>query len=90
MSAPATEPVRRNLYPAAAVSALVALSSTLAVAAEITLQVGFGAVAAAAGAFGAVAFAAEHARSQVYSPATANEIMDADAIISQAEAEGRA
>jgi uncharacterized membrane protein len=85
-----TEPVRRNLYPAAAVAALVALFSTLAVAPSVTAQVILGAVAASAGAFGAVAFAAEHARSKVYSPATANEIMDADAIITQAEAEGRA
>lgn len=80
-----TEPVRRNLYPAAFVAALASFCSPLAVAPDITAQVIFGALGLAAGAFGAVAFAAEHARSKVYSPATAGEIMDAETVIREAE-----
>jgi hypothetical protein len=73
-----TEPVRRNLYPAAAVAALTALLGPLAVAPSYTPQVIVGAVLAAVVAFGGVAFGTERARGDVY-PATVVEDDHVDA-----------
>lgn len=73
-----TEPVRRNLYPAAFVAALASFCAPISVASDITVQVVVGALGLAAGAFGAVAFAAEHARSKVYSPASVADVVDHD------------
>jgi CBS-domain-containing membrane protein len=61
-----TEPVRRNLYPAAVAAALTALLGPLAVAQNYTPQVVLGAILAAVVAFGGVAFGAERARGDVY------------------------
>jgi disulfide bond formation protein DsbB len=66
MSTSATEPVRRNLYPAAVVAALTALLGPLAVVQDYTPQVIIGAILAAIVAFGGVAFGAERARHNVY------------------------
>jgi len=81
----ANEPVRRSLYLAATVVALGTFFGALALATAITPQVIFGALSVGLLQFAAIAFGVEHARQRTYGPETANELMDADAVIRRAE-----
>ena len=80
------EPVRITVYIAAAVVALSSFFGGLALVDAITVQAVFSSLAAALLQFSGIAFAAELARSKAWAPGTVDEIMDADAVISAAEA----
>jgi hypothetical protein len=77
MSPPATEPVRRNLYPAALVAAVAAFLGPLAAAPDVTLQLTLGALVAAVAAFGSVAFGLERARGVAWAPASVDRTVRA-------------
>jgi hypothetical protein len=86
MSAPATEPVRRNLYPAAVVAALTAFLGPLAAAPDVTLQLILGALVAAVAAFGSVVFGLERARGFAWAPASVDRTVRAVTIQARAPA----
>jgi hypothetical protein len=75
MSPPQPEPVRRNVYPAAVVAALVAALGPLATAPDLDRSVTLGALAVALTVFGSVAFGLERGRSIAYSPATHDQVV---------------
>lgn len=79
------EPVRRNVYIAAVVVALSTFFGALAVVADVTTQVVFGAVSMSLAQFAVLAFGAERARDKAYGPVTVDSILDADSVIAQAE-----
>ena len=82
---PETEPIRRNLYPAAAVVALATFLAMIAVADPVTLQTAAAAGSASLSEFAVLAFGINRARDKAWSPASVGEIIDAEAVISTAE-----
>ena len=80
-----TEPIRRNLYAAGVVVAMATALGILGVAAEISVQVVCTAVSAGLGELALIVFGVSRARAEAWSPATANSLMDAEAVIAQAE-----
>jgi peptidoglycan/LPS O-acetylase OafA/YrhL len=90
MNTPASEPVRRNVYAAAIVVAAATFFATLGLADPLTWQTVFAALGVGLGQVALLAFGVERARDQAWSPKSVGEIMDAEAVIAQAEAEGRA
>jgi hypothetical protein len=82
---PVHEPARRTLWPIAGLVGLATFFAMLGVADPLSVQNVFVALGASLGEVVAIVVGTAHVRSQVYSPATANEIMDADAIIGRAE-----
>jgi hypothetical protein len=85
VSTPATEPARRTLWPIAGLVGLATFFAMLGVASPLDIQHVFAALGAALGEVVAIVVGTAHVRNQVYSPATANEIMDAEAVVAQAE-----
>ncbi len=85
MTEPETEPIRRNLYPAAIVVALATFLGTIAVADPLTLQTVAAAGSLSLTEFSVLAFGIYRARDKAWSPASVNEIIDADAVIAAAE-----
>ena len=82
---PETEPIRRNLYPAAAVVALATFLAIIAVADPVTWQSAAAAGSVSLSEFTALAFGINRARDKAWSPASVNEIIDAEAVVSNAE-----
>lgn len=76
-----TEPVRRNLYVAAIIVALATILGVLGVADDWTPQVLATAGSLGLGEFALIAFGVERARDKVWSPATADEHIDAEHVI---------
>jgi hypothetical protein len=74
------EPVRTTQYAAALVVAAATFFTTIGQG--LSWQIALG---TALGQVAVVAFSAELARSHAYSPASAEQLMDADVIIRQAE-----
>lgn len=93
---PATEPVRRYVLTAAALSAVTTFLAAFAILDEITAQTVAGVAGLAVGEFVVIAFGAELARAKAYSPATVaqiedshasevRQVMDAEFVIARAE-----
>jgi predicted anti-sigma-YlaC factor YlaD len=82
---PNTEPVRRNLYVAAAVVAVATVLGVLGFAEAWTPQVVAGALGLGLTEFAAIAYGVERARDKAYAPATVHEAFDAEAVLKAAE-----
>lgn len=87
MPAAETEPVRKNLYVAAAVVAASTFFGACGVVDRITVQVVFAGLGASLAQFAVIAFGVERARDKAWSPATVSELVDAEHVIGQVAAE---
>lgn len=81
----ANEPIRRNVYVAAAIAVLATVFGMLAVADPITAQKVFAALAVGLGEAGALWGGTERARDKAWGPKSVDNVMDAEAVIRAAE-----
>jgi hypothetical protein len=82
---PATEPARRTLWPIAGLVGLATFFAMLGVAAPLNVQNVFVALGASLSEVVALVVGTAHVRSQVWSPASVGEVMDAESVIADAE-----
>lgn len=79
------EPVRLTVYIAAFVIAASSFFGGLALVDDVTAKVVYAATSVSLLQFAGIAFAAELARSKAYAPATVDRIIDAEAVIADAQ-----
>lgn len=80
-----TEPIRKTVLPAAGIVALATFLSFIGLADPVTWQTFAVGASVGLAEFAALAFGVEAARSKAWAPATVNQIVDAEAVIAQAE-----